>query len=250
MPREAGADGRASCCAAAKRRAFPARSTGRWSFSRRAARRSRRAPPIAGLPANPLLPREIGLERAKRVDLTIEGGGGAPFSAQRRELFRLGRQAAVRRPARRAGDARLRQQDGGHPGDAPAAATSRACFTRSTTAGSPIGATRSSSRRAEPSTSPSSPTTPANGRSARRSPSIAPRGSAAGSRWAERRAARLTTTDAWLSRPRRAGSLPRPTFEATQITRRHRHLRHRRGRRKHAYALRRNCPEEISALTL
>ena len=34
---------------------------------------------IAGLPANPLLPREIGLERAKRVDLTIEGGGGAPF---------------------------------------------------------------------------------------------------------------------------------------------------------------------------
>ncbi len=35
---------------------------------------------IAGLPPNPLLPREIGLERAKRVDLTIEGGGAAPFT--------------------------------------------------------------------------------------------------------------------------------------------------------------------------
>jgi FtsP/CotA-like multicopper oxidase with cupredoxin domain len=37
-------------------------------------------PTIAGLPANPLLPREIRLERAMRVDLTIEGGGDAPFS--------------------------------------------------------------------------------------------------------------------------------------------------------------------------
>ena len=37
-------------------------------------------PPIAGLPANPLLPAEIDLERAKRVDLTIDGGGGAPFA--------------------------------------------------------------------------------------------------------------------------------------------------------------------------
>jgi len=37
-------------------------------------------PAIAGLAANPLLPAEIGLERAKRVDLTIEGGGAAPFA--------------------------------------------------------------------------------------------------------------------------------------------------------------------------
>jgi FtsP/CotA-like multicopper oxidase with cupredoxin domain len=37
-------------------------------------------PAIAGLPANPLLPTEIGLERAKRVDLTLEGGGAAPFT--------------------------------------------------------------------------------------------------------------------------------------------------------------------------
>ncbi|MGO4871510.1 MAG: multicopper oxidase family protein [Roseiarcus sp.] len=37
-------------------------------------------PAIAGLTANPLLPTEIDLERAKRVDLTIEGGGGAPFA--------------------------------------------------------------------------------------------------------------------------------------------------------------------------
>ncbi len=35
---------------------------------------------IAGLPANPLLPKEIRLERAARVDLTIEGGGDAPFT--------------------------------------------------------------------------------------------------------------------------------------------------------------------------
>jgi FtsP/CotA-like multicopper oxidase with cupredoxin domain len=37
-------------------------------------------PPIAGLPANPRLPVEIGLERAKRVDLTISGGGAAPLA--------------------------------------------------------------------------------------------------------------------------------------------------------------------------
>jgi FtsP/CotA-like multicopper oxidase with cupredoxin domain len=37
-------------------------------------------PSIAGLPANPLLPTEIGLERAKRVDLAIDGGGSAPFT--------------------------------------------------------------------------------------------------------------------------------------------------------------------------
>jgi FtsP/CotA-like multicopper oxidase with cupredoxin domain len=37
-------------------------------------------PAIAGLAANPLLPTEIALERAKRVDLTIEGGGAAPFT--------------------------------------------------------------------------------------------------------------------------------------------------------------------------
>jgi FtsP/CotA-like multicopper oxidase with cupredoxin domain len=37
-------------------------------------------PPLAGLPANPLLPAEIDLARARRVDLRIAGGGAAPFS--------------------------------------------------------------------------------------------------------------------------------------------------------------------------
>ncbi|HEY4924201.1 MAG TPA: multicopper oxidase family protein [Roseiarcus sp.] len=37
-------------------------------------------PPLTGLPANPSLPVEIDLQRAKRVDMTIAGGGGAPFS--------------------------------------------------------------------------------------------------------------------------------------------------------------------------
>jgi FtsP/CotA-like multicopper oxidase with cupredoxin domain len=37
-------------------------------------------PPLAGLDPNPLLPVEIELQRAKRVDITIAGGGGAPFS--------------------------------------------------------------------------------------------------------------------------------------------------------------------------
>jgi len=37
-------------------------------------------PVIAALPANPRLPQEIGLERAKRVDLTISGGGAAKFA--------------------------------------------------------------------------------------------------------------------------------------------------------------------------
>ena len=37
-------------------------------------------PPIAGLPANPLLPAEIALERARRFDLTIAGGGTENFT--------------------------------------------------------------------------------------------------------------------------------------------------------------------------
>jgi len=37
-------------------------------------------PPLAGLEANPLLPREIDLDRARRVDITIGGGADAPFS--------------------------------------------------------------------------------------------------------------------------------------------------------------------------
>jgi FtsP/CotA-like multicopper oxidase with cupredoxin domain len=37
-------------------------------------------PPPAGLPANPLLPGEIDLARATRVDIRIAGGAGAPFS--------------------------------------------------------------------------------------------------------------------------------------------------------------------------
>ena len=37
-------------------------------------------PPLAGLAANPLLPTEISLQRAKRVDIAIAGGGAVPFS--------------------------------------------------------------------------------------------------------------------------------------------------------------------------
>jgi FtsP/CotA-like multicopper oxidase with cupredoxin domain len=37
-------------------------------------------PPPAGLPANPLLPTQIDLARAKRFDIAIAGGGGGPFS--------------------------------------------------------------------------------------------------------------------------------------------------------------------------
>jgi FtsP/CotA-like multicopper oxidase with cupredoxin domain len=37
-------------------------------------------PAIAGLAANPLLPAEIDLARATRFDLTISGGGAAPFA--------------------------------------------------------------------------------------------------------------------------------------------------------------------------
>jgi FtsP/CotA-like multicopper oxidase with cupredoxin domain len=37
-------------------------------------------PPLAGLAANPLLPSQIELQRAKRMDVTIAGGGADPFS--------------------------------------------------------------------------------------------------------------------------------------------------------------------------
>ena len=37
-------------------------------------------PPIAGLPANPLLPKEIALELAKRVDLVLAGGGADNYT--------------------------------------------------------------------------------------------------------------------------------------------------------------------------
>lgn len=37
-------------------------------------------PKMAGLAANPLLPAEIDLARARRLDLAIAGGGGAPFT--------------------------------------------------------------------------------------------------------------------------------------------------------------------------
>ena len=37
-------------------------------------------PPIAGLPANPSLPKEIALERAKRVDLALAGGGAQNYT--------------------------------------------------------------------------------------------------------------------------------------------------------------------------
>jgi FtsP/CotA-like multicopper oxidase with cupredoxin domain len=44
-------------------------------------------PPFAGLEANPLLPTEISLQRAKRVDITITGGGGAPFAINGKTLL-------------------------------------------------------------------------------------------------------------------------------------------------------------------
>ena len=72
---------RPSSSRAARRRQSPARRIGRWSFSRpRASRAPPRSAPPAGLPANPLLPVEIGLERATRCDLAIAGGGAAPFA--------------------------------------------------------------------------------------------------------------------------------------------------------------------------
>lgn len=36
-------------------------------------------PPFGGLPANPLLPKEIDLARSLRADFTLSGGSGAPF---------------------------------------------------------------------------------------------------------------------------------------------------------------------------
>ena len=39
-----------------------------------------RSVPPPGLPANPLLPQEIDLERARRFDMTISGGGATPFA--------------------------------------------------------------------------------------------------------------------------------------------------------------------------
>lgn len=60
-------------------------------------------PPLKGLDPNPLLPVEIDLQRARRIDITIAGGGGAPFSmngATLRDwpatpLFSVGRGAPV-----------------------------------------------------------------------------------------------------------------------------------------------------------
>jgi len=37
-------------------------------------------PPLAGLPPNPLLPKEIDLARAQRADITLAGGDGAPVT--------------------------------------------------------------------------------------------------------------------------------------------------------------------------
>ena len=92
---------------------------------------------------------------------------------QRRNLRRLGAEARLCPPARRAGRVRARQQDGGRPGDCGFGAMSRGSCIRWTTAGSPIGATPSSSSPAAPPMSRSSPTIRANGRSNRRSPNIA-----------------------------------------------------------------------------
>jgi FtsP/CotA-like multicopper oxidase with cupredoxin domain len=60
-------------------------------------------PPLAGLEANPALPTEIDLQRAKRVEIAIAGGGAAPFSINgatlsdwpAKPLFAVARRAPV-----------------------------------------------------------------------------------------------------------------------------------------------------------
>ena len=131
-------------------------------------------PAFEGLPANPLLPKEIDLARARRFALTLSGGDGAALAINGETLsdWSAKPQFAVRRGA----PVTLALVNAtARPRRCGSAATSRACCTRSTTAGSPIGATSSSSRRARPSASPSSPTIPANGRSPRRLRPPAPR---------------------------------------------------------------------------
>ncbi len=78
LPREADATG------AIKLRGGGLRSDSRGEadrdlavFTTRGDKREARAP-IAALPANPMLPREIRLETARRLDLTIEGPGRTP----------------------------------------------------------------------------------------------------------------------------------------------------------------------------
>ena len=133
------------------------------------------------LPANPLLPAEIALESARRCDFAISGGGSSPFavngatsSTGRRSpltRFRAARQRCSRSPTRR----RLYRRCG-------FGAMSRGSCIRWTTGGNPTGAIPSSSSPAELRILPSSPTIPANGRSNRRFPNIAPRVSGHGFR--------------------------------------------------------------------
>ena len=140
----------------------------------------RSAPPR--LAVNPLLPAEIALEAARRCDFVdqrrrigaVRGERRRPSSTGRRSQptsFRAARRPCSRSPTRR----RLSRRCG-------FGATLRGSCIRWTTAGSPIGATPSSSSPAAPPISPSSPTTPADGRSSQQSPNIAPRASAPGSR--------------------------------------------------------------------
>ena len=96
-------------------------------------------PKIAALPANPRLPEEIGLERAKRVDLTISGGGASPFAIDGTAFVDWTPKPSFAVP--RGSPVTLGVVNKtADPDDAPGA-MSGACCTRSTTAGSPIGAT-------------------------------------------------------------------------------------------------------------
>jgi FtsP/CotA-like multicopper oxidase with cupredoxin domain len=61
-------------------------------------------PPFPGLPPNPLLPKEIDLARAQRLDIAFAGGGGAPLTLNgetivlpwpEKPLFRAARRAPV-----------------------------------------------------------------------------------------------------------------------------------------------------------
>jgi FtsP/CotA-like multicopper oxidase with cupredoxin domain len=81
-------------------------------------------PPIASLPQNPLLPAEIKLEAARKVDISIEaiasaGAGPLPAEARDQPLYwKLNGMAADGFPsARHAGNARLCQSHGFGPAD-------------------------------------------------------------------------------------------------------------------------------------
>ena len=128
----------------------PARRGGRSRPCRSSPSRPRasRSPPRSAPPrlaANPLLPAEIALEAARRCDFAIIGRRRGAVRGQRRDFRRLvgeaglSRSRAARRPCSRSPTRRRSCRR------CASAAMSRGSCTRWTTAGSPIGATPSSS---------------------------------------------------------------------------------------------------------